>query len=437
MIHTTPHDTEQDLLLKALDILKELKEELVTTSFQDSREKSMAEVLAEEREARNELSMEELLVLEQAAITRAKFRKAALLDCDDDSDNEDTLDIHQFYKGSSDSSFLIPPIENQGENNVTKSLAIDQMEFEKSITASPSKLPQSVVITSEVHTHSLNMGDEHLSTVPNKESDELIKSSVEILVPIPRESQGTFDHMCDIPPSNVISQDHFEIFSDSNDECTSYGEIEFVDASLPHSDADSLLEEFSDELAHMDPVPPGDEVFDFEADLRELESLLTHDPSIDSSCHEEFYNELTHTYPLPSGGDDDLFDFKDDLEEVEVILAVDSSTSYEVDDNYLDSEGDILFLESLLHDDPSINSYPNTELNDSHINDDSLSFGDIDYVEDFFSKLVKNDLKNKILILIAIKISLPSFTYPVISPVLHSFGNEDTIFYPGISIYDF
>ncbi|GJS00533.1 hypothetical protein Tco_0317041 [Tanacetum coccineum] len=34
--------------------------------------------------------------------------------------------------------------------------------------------------------NSLSMGDEHLSTIPETESDELIKSSVEILVPIPR-----------------------------------------------------------------------------------------------------------------------------------------------------------------------------------------------------------------------------------------------------------
>ena len=79
-------------------------------------------------------------------------------------------------------------MKNQGENNGSKSLAVDQMELEESITASTSQLPRSVVITPEVHTHSPNMGDEHLSTIPDRESDEFIKSSVENLVPIPRES---------------------------------------------------------------------------------------------------------------------------------------------------------------------------------------------------------------------------------------------------------
>jgi hypothetical protein len=338
MIHTTPQETEQDLLLKALDILKELKEELVTTPFRDSREKSMAELLAEEREAKNELSMEELLVLEQAAITCAKFRQAALLDYDDDSDIEDTLDILQFYKDSSDSSLVILPIENQGENNETEELlAVEQRELENSMNVSSSHLPQSVVITPEVHTHSLNMGDEHLSAVPNMESDELIKSSVEILVPIPRESQGTFDQVCDILSTPNNPNDQIETVSDSSDDCLSYGDIEFIDASLLHSDVDFLLEEFADELSHMDPIPPRDEneVFDFDADLRELEFLLTHDPSID----------LTQINPLPP-------ESENDLDEFEAFLTEDSSTSYEVDDNYLDPERDILFLESLLNEDP-------------------------------------------------------------------------------------
>ncbi|GKE24614.1 hypothetical protein Tco_1436126 [Tanacetum coccineum] len=48
---------------------------------------------------------------------------------------------------------------------------------------------------------SLIMGDEHLSTILEKESDEFIKSSVEDLVPIPSESEDTSDNEseCDVP----------------------------------------------------------------------------------------------------------------------------------------------------------------------------------------------------------------------------------------------
>nr|GEX51847.1 hypothetical protein [Tanacetum cinerariifolium]GEX51857.1 hypothetical protein [Tanacetum cinerariifolium] len=44
---------------------------------------------------------------------------------------------------------------------------------------------------------SLSMGDEHLSTIPETESDEVIKSSVDNLVPIPSESEGISDDTCD------------------------------------------------------------------------------------------------------------------------------------------------------------------------------------------------------------------------------------------------
>nr|GEX60255.1 hypothetical protein [Tanacetum cinerariifolium] len=43
------------------------------------------------------------------------------------------------------------------------------------------------------------MGDEHLDTIPATESDEVIKSSVEDLVPIPSESEG--ENGCDVPSS--------------------------------------------------------------------------------------------------------------------------------------------------------------------------------------------------------------------------------------------
>ncbi|GKD65613.1 hypothetical protein Tco_1307721 [Tanacetum coccineum] len=62
---------------------------------------------------------------------------------------------------------------------------------------------------------SLIMEDKHLDTIPETESDELIKSSVEDLVPIPCESEGIPDNMCDVPFHDNslpldISKDQFE-----------------------------------------------------------------------------------------------------------------------------------------------------------------------------------------------------------------------------------
>ncbi|GKA39356.1 hypothetical protein Tco_0731907 [Tanacetum coccineum] len=97
------------------------------------------------------------------------------------------------------------------------------------------------------------MGDEHLSTISETESDELIKSSVEDLVPIPSESESISDDTFDVPfcdnnsPPLDVLNNHFEIFSDFNDDCTSsdddYGEdIDYVEASPPDSELVSLDE---------------------------------------------------------------------------------------------------------------------------------------------------------------------------------------------------
>nr|GFB26033.1 hypothetical protein [Tanacetum cinerariifolium] len=43
------------------------------------------------------------------------------------------------------------------------------------------------VLSTEETKNSLSMGDEHLEKIPTTESDEVIKSSVEDLVPIPCE----------------------------------------------------------------------------------------------------------------------------------------------------------------------------------------------------------------------------------------------------------
>nr|GEU33044.1 hypothetical protein [Tanacetum cinerariifolium] len=100
--------------------------------------------------------------------------------------------------------------------------------------------------------NSLSMGDEHLSTILETESDEVIKSSVENLVLIPSEFEGISDDTCDVPlcdnsPPLDVLNDHFEIFSDFNNDCTlrnddSFEDIDYVKASPPDSELVSLEE---------------------------------------------------------------------------------------------------------------------------------------------------------------------------------------------------
>nr|GEV30731.1 reverse transcriptase domain-containing protein [Tanacetum cinerariifolium] len=92
------------------------------------------------------------------------------------------------------------------------------------------------------------MRDEHLDTILATGSDEVIKSSVEDLVPIPSESEGIPEHMCDVPfhdnsPPLDVSKDQFEDFSEFNDEFSStdndsfsIDNIDYVEASPPYSE---------------------------------------------------------------------------------------------------------------------------------------------------------------------------------------------------------
>nr|GEU81021.1 hypothetical protein [Tanacetum cinerariifolium] len=92
---------------------------------------------------------------------------------------------------------------------------------------------------------------------------------------------------------------------------------------------DSLLEKFADELALLDPFPPGnkDDNFNFETDLRKIKYLLNQDPSTESSIEifdpilEKFTDEPAFGYLPPSKDeDDDLFDLKSDNDEWKKLL---------------------------------------------------------------------------------------------------------------------
>ncbi|GKF23044.1 hypothetical protein Tco_0075366, partial [Tanacetum coccineum] len=105
-------------------------------------------------------------------------------------------------------------------------------------------------LSTEEADNSLSMGDEHLDTISETESDKVIKSSVEDLVPIPSESEGILDSMCDVPFSNDPTpleafKEHYETIIDSNNDYSSsdddsYENIDYVDASPPDAEIVSL-----------------------------------------------------------------------------------------------------------------------------------------------------------------------------------------------------
>ncbi|GJX06887.1 hypothetical protein Tco_0194819 [Tanacetum coccineum] len=106
------------------------------------------------------------------------------------------------------------------------------------------------VLPTKEPVNSLSMGDEHLDTIPATESDEVIKSSVENLVPIPSEPEGIPDSVCDVPLCNNPTpleafKEHSETIIDSNNDSSSsdddsYENIDYVDASPPDAEIVSL-----------------------------------------------------------------------------------------------------------------------------------------------------------------------------------------------------
>nr|GEV85015.1 hypothetical protein [Tanacetum cinerariifolium] len=150
-------------------------------------------------------------------------------------------------------------------------------------------------ITPNEPVDSLIMGDEHLDTIPATELDELIKSSVENLVPNPSESEG--ENKCDVPAcfttfSNILFDVDYNFYS-VNDQSLS-------DEDIPKEIYSNPL--FDEEIISMKIDPHH---FNDESDL--IESLLNHDSSIISSSSkvdslfDEFAGELTLLKSIPPG----------------------------------------------------------------------------------------------------------------------------------------
>nr|GFB19212.1 hypothetical protein [Tanacetum cinerariifolium] len=302
-----------------------------------------------------------------------------------------------------------------------------------------------IAVTSDfLITDSLSMWDEHLDTIPEKESDEFNKSSVEDLVPNPSESEDFFDieSECDMPDCDDSQTTHFSTFSNPffDDSTSSDDEViheisfktysnllfdldkEIISShfnpinnedldSTPKNDrsdtdsylfesslncdtlisslkSDSLLAEFAGVLIFLESIPPGvDETnCDPEEDVQLVERLSydnssprpTKEFEIISSQFNPINNEDLDSTPKNDRSDTDsyllesslncetlisslksdslLVEFAGDsdshIEEIDLSFNPDDPMPPSIEDVDNDSEGDILSLERLLHDDP-------------------------------------------------------------------------------------
>nr|GEU62239.1 hypothetical protein [Tanacetum cinerariifolium] len=311
--------------------------------------------------------------------------------------------------------------------------------------------------------NSLSMGDEHLDTISAKESDKLIKSSVENLVPTPNQFEDFLDSNED---STSIDDDSFSIY-----------DIEYVEASPPDSELVSLvvvdivisedggigkdiLLTIKDDILHEkllniniliakikalkdNPTPYSD--FMTKSSSTSLNFLLQETNTFDNSLPESktfcFDSEENSSGSTTTRADISLPDyeafFDDHIEEISsrsmIVSPSDRSEFYE-------------FVDELAH----IISLPEYDCF-SFMNEPNSGDFTMDVVEDTFpirEPRVHNILpthptlqlnldfilSSKSLFVYVVWIFLPFLSYSGAPQYLLSFKNEDTIFDPGISI---
>nr|GEY99145.1 hypothetical protein [Tanacetum cinerariifolium] len=323
-----------------------------------------------------------------------------------------------------------------------------------------------------------SMGYEHPNTTPETESDEIIKSGVEELVPILSENEVTSKDKkeCDVPvcENSPICDDHFEIFSYSNNDNDissdddTFEDIEYVEASLPDPEIVSLEKENvvyqKEEEVDLEDVFQIQDII-LREKLLSISRLIANIESLnDNPTPDQTRSGNTTTHADNSLPEYDSFcfeiepdqerlinvvknDISDDssndpfLEEADLFLASDNSIPSGIDNFAYDSEGDIRFLEALLIDD-SI-SFPNNESSDSNFEDNPLfprpppeppdadEGEEISVVMNTIDELECLDQKDEF------DDNYFSFMFVIYSKIFLSFlfaESEDTIFDPGISV---
>ncbi|GJX25686.1 hypothetical protein Tco_0231982 [Tanacetum coccineum] len=222
-------------------------------------------------------------------------------------------------------------------------------------------------------TDSLSMGDEHLSTIPETESDKLIKSSVKNLVPTPSESEDLSKDLSDIESEcNVPVCDDFTTASnplfDTDNDFSSSDDKSFSDEDV----LKEIFKNFSNPLSDEEIISTKIDPHHFNVESYLIESLLNRDTLIVSSPKfdsllEEFSGELAHINLIPPGINKADFDQEEEIRLVEKLLIVTllwrrsiyfllrMTLPPSIENDDYDSEGDIIFLEELLsNDSPSL-----------------------------------------------------------------------------------
>ncbi|GJR46631.1 hypothetical protein Tco_1314734 [Tanacetum coccineum] len=284
------------------------------------------------------------------------------------------------------------------------------------------------------------MGDEHLSTIPETESDELIKSSVENLVPIQSDFEGISDDTRDMPvcedPSTFDAlNDHSEILSDSNNDGTlsdddSYENIEYVEASPLNLEYDSLEEVNEDQEEKEFDL---EDIFQIQdVILREklvnISRLITNIKPLKDNPTPDHVFKFSFSFPIPVTDSDSLSPGR-------LISIVISDHS---NDPLLELPKFKSFHFDLYDDQPFPRpppEPPDVEISLIIETDAPVinNFDEFNEDECFDPGGDEIDVEDDDSFTFVIRTFLSFLTYPADSPLLLSTRSEDTIFDPGIS----
>ncbi|GJV36492.1 hypothetical protein Tco_1408969 [Tanacetum coccineum] len=278
--------------------------------------------------------------------------------------------------------------------------------------------------------NSLSMGDEHLSTLPETESDELIKFSVENLIPNPSEFEGISKDTCDVPvyedPSTFDAlNDHSDILSDPNNDGTSSDDDDFKDIEYVSLEEVNDVDQEEKEFALEDILQIQDVIL--REKLLNINRLIANIESLNDNSTPNYVLKSTSPFPIP-----------------------DSNSFFEKSDTSLSySDNSLPEFESFSdHTEETSSDSTTTHANNSLPEYDSFHF-EIELDQGGLTSVVMEDILGEPRVHVPnvlpthptlmmdsdviIQTFLPYFAYPMDSSFPPSSGNEDTIFDPDIS----
>nr|GEX76837.1 reverse transcriptase domain-containing protein [Tanacetum cinerariifolium] len=311
--------------------------------------------------------------------------------------------------------------------------------------------PITPVLSTEETDNSLSMGDEHLDTIPATELDEVIKSSVEDLIPIPSESEENIEYVEASPyNSELVGLEAAEIVITKVEEIKDDNLREkLLNVHILIANIEALKDnptqsfEFLTKSSSTSPKSFLDETNTFHNSLPEFENFCfdleeissgstTTDSDISLPDYEFFYFDDDHIKEISGGSTTTYSDIS--LTEYDSFIFDLSNDQFPPSDRSDLTHKE--FADKLTHiiSPPEYDCFYFRNLPDPGELMSILNFGIRENPPSTTSVNlpVKDDYSP--FLTYVVWIFLAYLTYLVIPPYLHSFGNKDTIFDPGITI---